>query len=343
MRAYEARYIAAGGKKGEKWHRHAQAAEAGRNIGLAGATLGSAGLLAARTKSGRKLIAALPKVGHADQPDQAAPRQRERRARRRCLRRGQRALRRGRPAPSCVLPPQPGRRGRIGADPDARLHPDEARRTPMRLVPVEGVTKTVLELERQDPDAARELVRLSLYESLSDQVEKARPYLEPWVLTNMAETLAKSRSHLLREHVGKSIAGEQAPDATGPRPTCRRSTTTSARVSSAGPGSSSTASTRGTRAGASSAPTPESATSPGAASHPARPGKQPHPPPGPPLEAVRAHRRQDADDPDHPAPPHAQWAPGWGAGAPAHHPRRAAGPPGRARGRPGRDRARARP
>ena len=84
----------------------------------------------------------------------------------------------------------------------------------MRLVPVEGVTETVLELERQDPDAARELVRLSLYESLSDQVEEARPYLEPWVLTNMAETLAKSRSHLLREHVGKSIAGEQAPDAT---------------------------------------------------------------------------------------------------------------------------------
>ena len=68
MRAYEARYIAAGGKKGEKWHRHAQAAEAGRNIGLAGATLGSAGLLAARTKSGRKLIAALPKVGHRINP-----------------------------------------------------------------------------------------------------------------------------------------------------------------------------------------------------------------------------------------------------------------------------------
>lgn len=50
MKAYEGRYIAAGGKKGEKWKRRADRAEVGRNIGLAGATVGAAALLAARGK-----------------------------------------------------------------------------------------------------------------------------------------------------------------------------------------------------------------------------------------------------------------------------------------------------
>jgi hypothetical protein len=49
MKAYEARYIAAGGKKGEKWHRRADASEVSRNIGLAGATAGAAGLLASKS------------------------------------------------------------------------------------------------------------------------------------------------------------------------------------------------------------------------------------------------------------------------------------------------------
>ena len=50
MKAYEARYIASGGKKAEKWHRRANAAEVGRNVGLAGATGGAALTLAARSR-----------------------------------------------------------------------------------------------------------------------------------------------------------------------------------------------------------------------------------------------------------------------------------------------------
>ena len=50
MKAYEARYIASGGKKGEKWKRQADMAERGRNIGLAGATTSAAAILALRGK-----------------------------------------------------------------------------------------------------------------------------------------------------------------------------------------------------------------------------------------------------------------------------------------------------
>lgn len=48
MKAYEGRYIASGGKKGEMWGRRADRAEVGRNIGLASATVAAGGLLAAR-------------------------------------------------------------------------------------------------------------------------------------------------------------------------------------------------------------------------------------------------------------------------------------------------------
>ena len=47
MEAYEARYIASGGKKAEKWKRRGELAEVGRNAGLAGATgLGALSLIA---------------------------------------------------------------------------------------------------------------------------------------------------------------------------------------------------------------------------------------------------------------------------------------------------------
>jgi hypothetical protein len=59
MKAYEGRYIASGGRKAEKWKRRANAAEVGRNIGLAGATAGAAVTLAAR---GRRLGPTLRKV-----------------------------------------------------------------------------------------------------------------------------------------------------------------------------------------------------------------------------------------------------------------------------------------
>ncbi|HEY5787489.1 MAG TPA: hypothetical protein VIT65_22215 [Microlunatus sp.] len=50
MKAYEARYIASGGRKSEKWKRRADTAEVGRNVGLAGATGGALLTLAARSK-----------------------------------------------------------------------------------------------------------------------------------------------------------------------------------------------------------------------------------------------------------------------------------------------------
>lgn len=48
MKAYEARYVAAGGKKAEKWKRRADAGEVQRNVGLAVATGLGAGSLIAR-------------------------------------------------------------------------------------------------------------------------------------------------------------------------------------------------------------------------------------------------------------------------------------------------------
>ena len=50
MKAYEARYVAHGGDKADKYGRRAEAAEAVRNVGLAGATVGGAAWLAARGK-----------------------------------------------------------------------------------------------------------------------------------------------------------------------------------------------------------------------------------------------------------------------------------------------------
>ena len=62
MKAYEARYVAAGGKKAEKWKRRAAGAEVGRNVGVAGATLSAAGILAARGRHTAKVMAKIPKV-----------------------------------------------------------------------------------------------------------------------------------------------------------------------------------------------------------------------------------------------------------------------------------------
>ena len=63
MKAYEARYIASGGKQGEKWQRRANAAEVSRNIGLAGATAGAALTLAGRNRKLRPHLARI-KVTH---------------------------------------------------------------------------------------------------------------------------------------------------------------------------------------------------------------------------------------------------------------------------------------
>lgn len=50
MKAYEGRYIASGGRTAEKWKRRADTAEVARNVGLVGATVSGAALLASRGK-----------------------------------------------------------------------------------------------------------------------------------------------------------------------------------------------------------------------------------------------------------------------------------------------------
>jgi hypothetical protein len=62
MRAYEGRYIAAGGKKGEKWKRRSKTARVGATVGLASATGGAIGLLAMRGKHTGKAIGSIPGV-----------------------------------------------------------------------------------------------------------------------------------------------------------------------------------------------------------------------------------------------------------------------------------------
>lgn len=57
IRAYEARYAAHGGHKGEKWQRRANVAEGTRNAGLAGATLAGAAYVGARTRLGARMPA----------------------------------------------------------------------------------------------------------------------------------------------------------------------------------------------------------------------------------------------------------------------------------------------
>ena len=60
MKAYEARYIASGGRRGEKWKRRADASEVVRNIGLASATGSAAAILASRGKRIRPLLKKTP-------------------------------------------------------------------------------------------------------------------------------------------------------------------------------------------------------------------------------------------------------------------------------------------
>ena len=55
MKAYEARYIAAGGRKAEKWKHRADAAEVGRNVGLAGVTAAGALTLARKAPIVRRI------------------------------------------------------------------------------------------------------------------------------------------------------------------------------------------------------------------------------------------------------------------------------------------------
>ena len=62
MKAYEARYIHSGGKKGERYKRKAAVAEVGRTAGLATATISAAGILAHRGKKTGKILSKVPRL-----------------------------------------------------------------------------------------------------------------------------------------------------------------------------------------------------------------------------------------------------------------------------------------
>ena len=81
----------------------------------------------------------------------------------------------------------------------------------MKLVPVTGVLAAVAKAEEISPQAARTLVTLGLYESLSEQIDDARYYLEPMALVHMDRVAKRARAHLLREHVGKALSGQPEP------------------------------------------------------------------------------------------------------------------------------------
>lgn len=64
MKAYEARYVHAGGDKSEKWNRRANAAEGSRNAALATGTAGLAGLAALRHPRAARMLAKHPRLSH---------------------------------------------------------------------------------------------------------------------------------------------------------------------------------------------------------------------------------------------------------------------------------------
>ena len=84
----------------------------------------------------------------------------------------------------------------------------------MSLHPTGGLLATVIKLDRTDPVAAREFVRLGLYEALSDQIAAKAPTLQAEAVELIAKQAARARTHLLREHVGKALDGQAPADAT---------------------------------------------------------------------------------------------------------------------------------
>lgn len=64
MRAYEARYVHAGGDKSQKWNRRANAAEGSRNAALATGTAGLAGLAALKHPKIARRLAKHPRLAH---------------------------------------------------------------------------------------------------------------------------------------------------------------------------------------------------------------------------------------------------------------------------------------
>ena len=75
----------------------------------------------------------------------------------------------------------------------------------MTLVPVTGSLAIIAKLESESPAAARALLMHGLYESLCDQVEAARPWLEPLLATEIAKVTAEARDGLIRYSVAKAL------------------------------------------------------------------------------------------------------------------------------------------
>lgn len=59
MRAYEARYVASGGRKSQRWQHVKQAADVARNVGIAGATAAGVADLASHSARAKKIVAPL--------------------------------------------------------------------------------------------------------------------------------------------------------------------------------------------------------------------------------------------------------------------------------------------
>lgn len=78
----------------------------------------------------------------------------------------------------------------------------------MSLQPVDPILNTILTIAEKNPRAAQELVRLSLYESLTEQVEKARPRLERDGAKWMASQVLKARATFDNAGVSKAMAGD---------------------------------------------------------------------------------------------------------------------------------------
>jgi hypothetical protein len=75
----------------------------------------------------------------------------------------------------------------------------------MTLVPVTASLSMIAKLESESPESARMLLMHGLYESLQDQIEAARPWLEPLLLVEVAKINLAAREGLVRYSVSKAL------------------------------------------------------------------------------------------------------------------------------------------
>lgn len=78
----------------------------------------------------------------------------------------------------------------------------------MSLVPADGVLSLVAKAARRDPAGTDVLVRLALYESLSDLVDADRSSLERAMVTKMADRNDEARRELVRGYLARRTEGQ---------------------------------------------------------------------------------------------------------------------------------------